>query len=298
MSENVGSVVTLGAVSMAFNSVELGHTSKNTKVIFKQDLHKTVTGKYGKVTTNVFRGGLEVMVEAELLQTDLVNIQGSATGSPYPFFKTITGGSGTKLGFGEIAGTQTGKQALTLTPFLTDASQNTNYILTLTQAAAIGDPELAFNGEGQQVWKVKFEGCIDEGQVAGLMIGSFGKPAATQASSAPTVSSVVPTAGATGVSHSTTVVWTMSEALNGNTVGSNPAAGQVNTVQLYAVSTNNLVPVAGATVLVNNGASTTITFTPTSTLSGSTVYWAVLTSGILDQYGNALVATASDFTTT
>ena len=289
MSENVGTVITLGAVSMSYNGVELGHTDKDTKVAFKQKLEKTKTGKWGDTTTNIFRAGLEVMVEATLLQTDLVNIQGSATGTPYPFFSTITGNGGTKLGFGEIAGNQMPKETLTLTPFLSGANQNTNYILTLTQAAPVGDPELLYSGEGQQKWKVKFEGCIDEGQVAGLNIGSFGLPAATSTTTPPTTS-VVPNAGASGVLHSATVVWTVSEALNGNTVNT-------NTVQLWKVGSSVMTLVAGSVVLVNNGASTTITFTPTGTLSGSTVYWASLTNQILDQYGNALVAESSDFTT-
>lgn len=287
MSEDVSKIVVLGAVSATYNSVELGHTTNKTKVTFKTKYIKGKAGKWGDVTTNVWRGGTVVMVDLEFLQTDLVNIQGSATGSPFPFFYGIFG-TANKLGFGEVAGQQQAKNVLKLTSFL---SGNTPlYDLVLTQATPVGDPELAYTGEGEQIWKCAFEGCIDESQVAGLNIGSFGNAAATASSAAPTVTTVVPASGATGVSHSAAVTWTMSESLNGNTVNA-------NSVQLWKVGSGVLTPVAGTVLLTNAGPSTTIVFTPTSALSGSTVYWATLNGTILDQYGNALVGTSTDFTT-
>lgn len=287
MAENVANIVVLGAVSATYNGVELGHTTPNTKVTFKTKYVKAKTGKWGDVTTNVWRAGTVVEVDLEFLQTDLVNIQGSATGSPFPFFYGIFG-TNNKLGFGEVAGQQQSKNTLKLTSFI---SGNTPlYDLTLTQATPIGDPELIYTGEKEQVWKCKFEACIDEGQVAGLNIGSFGNSAATASTTPPTVSTVVPNASATGVSHSTAITWTMSESLNSNTVNT-------SSVKLFSVSAGVGTPVAGSVVLTNAGSSTTIVFTPTSSLSGSTVYWAILNSTILDQYGNALALYSTDFTT-
>ena len=288
MSEDVSKIVVLGAVSATYNSIELGHTTNNTKVTFKTKYIKAKTGKWGEVTTNVWRAGTNVEVDLEFLQTDLVNIQGSTTGSPFPFFYGVFGANN-KLGFGEVAGQQQTKATLKLTSFL---SGNTPlYDLTLTQATPMGDPEIVYNGEKEQVWKVKFEGCIDEGQVAGQNIGSFGNSAATAISTPPTVSGVVPAAAATGVSHGTSIVWTMSEALNGNTINA-------SSVKLFSVSGGTGTPVAcAAPVLVNNGASTTITLTPSSSLGSTTVYWAILNSTILDQYGNALALYSTDFTT-
>ena len=287
MAENVGQNIVLGAVSVTYNGIELGHTTPNTKATFKPKYITVKTGKYGDTPTNIFLAGLTVEVDLELLQTDLVNIQGSA-GSPYPFLTGIFG-SANKLGFGEVAGRQLIKALLKLTSFI--PGNTPLYDLTLTQAAAIGTPEIDYTGEKEQIWKCKFVACIDEGQVAGLNIGSFGNSAATQSAVAPTVTSVVPAANATGVSHSSSVIWTMSEAVNGNTVTS-------SSVKLFSLAAGVGTPVAcSAPVLVNNGSSTTITLTPTSNLSSSTVYIAMLNSTILDQYGNALALYSTEFTT-
>ncbi len=287
MAEDVSKIVVLGAVSATYNGVELGHTTSNTKVTFKTKYVKGKSGKWGEVTTNVWRAGTVVEVDLEFIQTDLVNIQGSATGSPFQFFYGIFGTSN-KLGFGEVAGQQQTKALLKLTSFV--AGNTPLYDLTLTQATPVGDPELIYTGEKEQVWKCKFEGCIDEGQVAGLNIGSFGNSAATSSSAAPTVTSVVPAADATGVSHTSPVTWTMSENLNGNTVNA-------SSVKLFSVSAGSGTAVAGTVALTNAGASTTIVFTPSAPLSATTVYWAVLNSTILDQYGNALALYSTQFTT-
>jgi hypothetical protein len=111
--------------------------------------------------------------------------------------------------------------------------------------------------------------------------------AANLDNTAPTVSSVSPASGATGVSRSTTVTATFSEAVNNSTV-------TTSTFQLRDAG-NNLV---SATVSTS---SNQITLTPSSALTGSTVYTATITggaSGVKDLSGNALVNNYSwSFTT-
>lgn len=97
----------------------------------------------------------------------------------------------------------------------------------------------------------------------------------------PTVTTTTPTSGATGVSISTTVQATFSEAMNAGTIGT-------TTFELRDPS-NNLVP---ATVTYN-AANFTATLTPTSSLANSTVYTATIkggSSGVKDQANNALAA--------
>lgn len=288
MAEDISKVVMLGAVSATFNGVELGHTTPNTKVTIKTTFVEAEAGKYGKVPTNVFRNGTRVEVELELIQTDITNIQAAG---PFPMFTLVSGSGLVKATLGQIAGLQNSKAILTLTSFLSDNTPI--YDFTLSQATAIGDPELAYTAENIQIWKAKFVGCIDEGKAAGNYLGSFGNNSATADAVVPVVSSVVPAADATGISRSTAIVWTMSKALNSNTVNA-------NTVYLFiADPTGAGTRVAcAAPVLVNNGASTTITLTPSSTLGATTLYLAVLTNAIQDQVGNALVTYTSNFTTT
>ena len=100
----------------------------------------------------------------------------------------------------------------------------------------------------------------------------------------PTVTSVSPTAGSTGIATTTSVSAVFSEALNAATVTG-------STFQLFGPS-NSLV---AATVTYNSG-SQTATLQPNASLAVSTTYTVVLTggtSGIKDVAGNAL---ASNFT--
>ena len=103
----------------------------------------------------------------------------------------------------------------------------------------------------------------------------------------PTVSSVSPLNGATGVSINTTVTANFSEAINGSTVTG-------TTFQLRDAG-NNLV---GATLSTSTNQ---ITLTPTAALTASTTYTVTITggaSGVKDLAGNALVSNYSwSFTT-
>ena len=290
MAEDVSKIIVLGAVSATFNGVELGHTTPNTKVTWKTTFHEAKTGKYGDAPTNIFRGGSRVEVDMELMQTDIAGILASPTGSPYPQMTLVSGSGLTKMTFGQVAGLQNTKSILTLTSFI--AANTPAFDLTLSQATPIGMPELIYTSEKVQIWKVKFVACIDEGKAAGAYLGGFGNNAATADLVLPVVSAVVPAAAATSVAIGTSIVWTLSKVLNGNTVTK-------NSVKLF-----NAAPAGAATeivcnapVLVNNGASTTITLQPTANLTVANTYLAILTSEIQDQVGNTLATYDTKFST-
>ena len=103
----------------------------------------------------------------------------------------------------------------------------------------------------------------------------------------PTIISVVPLSGATGVSTGTTISANFSEAINPSTVTG-------STVQLRN-AVNNLI---AATI---NTSGSQVTLTPSAPLAGVTVYTATITggaSGVKDLAGNALVNNYSwSFTT-
>ena len=98
---------------------------------------------------------------------------------------------------------------------------------------------------------------------------------------APTVSSVLPVADATGVAVSTTVSVTFSEAMDSSSI---------------TTSSFTLDSVAGS-VSYDSG-TYTATFTPSANLEGSTAYTATLSTAITDVAGNPLAAAYSwSFTT-
>lgn len=292
MAENSGLVIPLGGASLTFNGVELGHTTPNTKATFKTKILEATAAKYGEVPIGIFRAGTRVEIDAELEQTDLLNVQGSATGSPYPQLYLVSGSGKTKLTFGEIAGKKSAAQLLKVTSFLT--ANTPAYDFTLTQAVPIGDPVLIYQGDKIQVWAVKFVGVIDEGKADGSYLGSIGDTTATVDAVAPTVSGVVPAENASSVpvASPTTVTWTLSKSLNGTLVNN-------KTVKLFlSPSAAAGTEVAcGVPVLTNAGASTTIALTTSGNLTSGKTYMAMLTNEIQDQVGNTLATYISEFST-
>jgi len=100
---------------------------------------------------------------------------------------------------------------------------------------------------------------------------------------APTVTSTVPTSGATGVAINGNVTATFDEAMN-------PATITSSTFTLNKGTT----PVSGAV----SYAGTTAIFNPTANLATSTLYTATITTGVTDLAGNALAANMTwSFTT-
>ena len=94
----------------------------------------------------------------------------------------------------------------------------------------------------------------------------------------PTVSAITPANGATGVSSSTTVSATFSEAMDATTVTS-------ANVFLRDPS-SNLV----ATTLTYNATTRVVTLTPSPKLAASTTYTATVGTGVKDAAGNAMAA--------
>ena len=92
----------------------------------------------------------------------------------------------------------------------------------------------------------------------------------------PTVISTIPSAGATSVLVAGTVSATFSEALNAGTVSGST----------FTLTGPGATPVSGTV----GYSGTTATFTPSATLSGSTLFTATITTGVKDLAGNALVS--------
>lgn len=123
--------------------------------------------------------------------------------------------------------------------------------------------------------------------MASIGTGWFTSPTGTADTTAPTVSTTVPAANATGVAVASTFVWNFSEALKLTTI---------TAADFFIVKSTDGSVVAGA--LSVNAARTQVTFTPTSNLTAATAYLAYATTNVKDLAGNSLAATSvTKFTT-
>lgn len=285
---NVNEIVDLGAAAVTINGVNVGHTDEaGVKVSVKNEIVMASVAKYGKSPVKHFINGQTVEVEFTLQQSNFSNLI-----EVLPAATKVTGGGVSKLTFGVTAGKTIPGVSLSLVPYLTDANQATGFRLSAANAVPIGDWEIVYDGKKEQQYKAKFRVQVDEaGGTDGNFLFTFGDLSASADTTPPTVSSVNPAANATGVATSAVVVWTLDKNLNGNSVN-------LQNVLLFADPTGSPTgnQVAGTVALVNAGASTTITFTPSAPLSASTLYLAVL-SGVEDLAGNALGLYATEYTT-
>lgn len=287
MAEDITQYINLGACALEINGVDAGHFDEGgLKVAIKSSIVEGKAAKYGDVPVAKWLNGQRIELEGQLIQTDNTQLVEVLPGAV-----KVTDGSGdSKLTFGKIGGTPIPPVDVVLTPYL--PANDPAYVLTL-KAAPVGDFELVYSGTQGQVWKIKLEGVINEaGGADGSYLFSFGDPTITPDVTPPTVSSVSPTNGATGVAVGDNVVWTLSEDLDGNTVNDD------NVFLMADPGGPTGLKVAGTVTLNNNGASTTITFNPTSSLAAGTKYIAVL-QNIKDRAGNLLASGfyATDFTT-
>jgi hypothetical protein len=138
---------------------------------------------------------------------------------------------------------------------------------------------------GSATWGEYFQGRIDELRVYNTALTSTQIQADMNSAivppgsdtSPPTVASVSPSAGATGVSLATQVTANLSEAMSASTITS-------STFEL-----RNSGGVVAGTVSYDS-ATMKATLTPSSALVNSTTYTATVTTGVKDVAGNAMVA--------
>ena len=275
-----------GAAAVSIGGVDVGHTDETgVKLALTNTIVEAISGKYGQSPVAAFLNGQRGEIEFVLIQTEFDNLERVLPGAT-----KVTDAGNSKLTFGKAAGGKLTGVELIFTPVL--SGQSPKYNLTVPVAVPIGDFELVYSGESHNKWTCKFLVLINEaGGVEGNYMFTFGDASITGDAVAPTAT-VVPADDATGIAIGTTVVWTCSENLDGNTV-------DLDSVLLIEdpLGAGGGTKVAGGVVLVNAGASTTITLTPDSNLAASTDYAAMLNSSIKDLNGNPFVPMITNFQT-
>lgn len=280
-----------GPVSVSINGADVGHTDdKGVKCNFKNQIVYAMAGKYGKVPVNAWLNGQDMEIEFDLIQTvkaDLSTVLPGAT-------LVTDGGGNQKLTFGRGAGFKLVGVPIVLTPFPATMAPQFNF--QIVRAVPIGDFDLVYTGDAFNMWKCKFKALINEASGAeGSFLWTFGDPTVTADAVAPAVSAVAPLDNAVGVSVGASVVATITKNLDPNTVNT----ATVHLVSKPAGDAQQDVPCAVS--LVNNGALTTITLTPSAPLTALTQYLFIIEDGSRGGVKGfnqvALPFFASDFTT-
>ena len=298
MAEDVTKIVNLGGCSLwastnGFSTyTDLGDTDENgVKLEIKSSVVLAKVARFGDTPVAGWLNGQVAKITAKLSQS-----QYAILGQITPGATITTNGSGnSNMTLGVYGGTQLAPFSLKLKSLLPENTPT--WDVTAVNVIVVGATNMGFTGKKEQQWEVDFAVLVDQGATNGSSLLTIGDTTITQ-ESAVTVSSVSPANKATAVALAATVTWTFSGILNQgsvSTTGPQPTVGVMEDPNSSSSDTGNAV--AGMAVLTNNGASTTIVFTPTSDLTASVVYIAWI-QGLVDAFGNQLPLYTSMFTTT
>ena len=284
MAKDLSKVILNGPANAYVNSVEQGFVADATVTITHSRIDAKVAegGDTPVKSWNLATGATITLVVKE---TDLVRWQKLLGASAI-----ITDGVTSALGVGKSAGTPITAFELKLEPQTQNAVANFLGTVTIYKCVPDGDFAISWNAEQSQptiTLKAQFDPTRNEGD----KVLRIGDPAVSADATAPTVSPYAPLDDATGVAVATTIAATFSDDLLPETVN-------LNNVQVFAglEASGPQTPVAGS--ISYDSALKKITFTPTSVLSGTTLYEVIWGKGIKNVSGLAFAGAKTSFTTT
>lgn len=163
--------VTIGAASISWGGVSLGHTLGGAKFTFDRKFTELEVDKYGKTPVELALNGQDLMIEVTLAEpvADFI-------ANALPEATLVDGSLHSKIGLGVDAGVglrQYAKQ-LVLHPLKNDVSDLSGDIV-IYQAVSYDKLELDYTVDKQRVFKVNFRALVDETRGNGFRLGQIGQ---------------------------------------------------------------------------------------------------------------------------
>lgn len=159
--------VKLGACSVKFNGVDVGHTKGGVTVAYEPEYHDITVDKYGNTVAEKVLIGESLKVTVPLAEHTLANMAVAIPAGDL---------NGTdKLGIGTDAGLRMSTVAseLVLHPLANDASDLSEDVV-LHKAVVAEAIEFKFSVEDEKVAEVVFHALIDETKTDGNRLGFIG----------------------------------------------------------------------------------------------------------------------------
>lgn len=268
----------LGPGTLTLGGVDVGYISSAKLALPVKQVDAKVAA-YGDASLDKFDVGGTPKFSVVFNETSAAQYVKAISGSD-----TNTSGSDVDLTMGKFAGIRATTYELLYVPL--DSAIATAFSLKAWRAVPVASPEIDMGIDKPQELAVEFEFLIDESKADGEKQFRWGNVSVSADTTAPTLSSMVPTPTTT-VAAPSAIVLTFSEALD-------PASAIVANLQLFNVTTNAPVP---GTLALSTG-NTVVTFTPTSApVAASSDFVMVVTSGLKDASGNAFAGDIYPFTT-
>ncbi len=268
----------LGPGQITLDGLDMGFVSKVELDLTAEQLALLVAA-YGKAPVGFIRLGEEAKITCAFQQVNTTNyakvIQGATRN---------TSGSASNISSGAYGGTRMTPMLFTYVPLDSTLSA---FSLTAWKVTPGPNTKIMLN-EQQQDLAVEFLPAIDHSKADGFKMWAFGDITVVPDAVAATAT-YSPADDATGVAVAVAPTITFNKAMDPATlIGAN--------IQMFAaLDVGAQTPIAG--VVSVNAAGTVATFTPNSSLSGSTAYNIIVSSGCKSASGVAFAGAKTSFTT-
>lgn len=161
--------IKIGACSVTFNSVDLGHTKGGVEVTYAPEFADITADQYGNTPIDKALTGEVMTVKVPLTESQVANLNVAAP------LSTLAGATDARATVGKDAGARLGAQAaqLVLHPLVNGASDYSDDIV-LHKAVSHGEVVLPFMVDEQRVIEVEFIALIDTTKSNGNYLGHMG----------------------------------------------------------------------------------------------------------------------------
>jgi len=161
--------IKIGACSVTFNSVNLGHTKGGVEFTYSPEYADITADQYGTTPVDKALTGETVTVKVPLTETQVANL---AVAVP---MGTVVGASDGRVTVGKDAGARlsASAHALVLHPLVNSGTDYSDDIV-LYKAAVHGEVVLPFMVDEQRVIEVEFVALIDTTKSTGAYLGHMG----------------------------------------------------------------------------------------------------------------------------
>lgn len=161
--------IKIGACSVNFNSVDLGHTKGGVTVNYSPEYAEITADQYGNTPVDKSLIGEMITIKVPLAESQVANL---AKAMP---LGTLAGSGNGRVTLGKNAGERLGAQAhqLVLHPLANDADDLSEDVV-IHKAVVHGEVELGFNNEDERIVEVEFVALVDTTKADGNWLGFIG----------------------------------------------------------------------------------------------------------------------------
>lgn len=162
--------VRIGACSVTFGGVSLGHTKDGVEFSFKRSFEDLMVDQYGETVVDKALKGQELTIKCYLAEPNVANLSVAIPEGEY-----VTGMAGSRIGLGTDAGyTLRGNADELVIHPLKNAVNDTSEDIVIYKAVSIETIPMMYKIDSQRIIEVTFLALVDETYSSGRRLGHIG----------------------------------------------------------------------------------------------------------------------------